>query len=70
MAGTQEGAAKRKAALIAQAQEERHPVYVVAPKRFLQHEGKVLKPGEVVEGAHLWPRIESWINTGRIVRKV
>lgn len=65
MAGTKEGALKRKQAQAA----PQGPVYVVAPKRALMHEGKRLEAGEVIEGAHLWPRLESWINTGRIVRK-
>lgn len=45
------------------------PVYVVAPKRVLKHGDKLLKAGDEVPGAHLWPRLESWLNTGRIVEK-
>lgn len=44
-----------------------HKVYVVAPKRALRYGDKMLQAGEVVPDAHLWVRLESWINTGRIV---
>lgn len=75
MAGTKAGAAKRRhtqpapPAAVTEERVELHPVYVVPPKRYLLHEGKRLEAGDVVPGAHLWPRIETWINTGRIVEK-
>lgn len=49
--------------------EDGHDVYVVAPKRHLVHEGKTLVAGEVVPGAHLWPRVEAWVRAGRIVKQ-
>lgn len=40
--------------------------YIVAKKPLLDGE-KVYKPGDVYPKAHLLPRLESWLRTGRLI---
>ena len=42
--------------------------YVVGPGSGLKTHDGLLMPGAVVPGAHAWPRVEAWVNTGKIVR--
>lgn len=40
------------------------PVYIAARK--MQRNGEVIKVGDVIPDADLWPRLESWIRAGYV----
>ena len=70
MAGTKEGAAKRRAAREAL---EAAPPVSSAPKRYIvarrpiKDGVRTYKPGDVFPKAHELPRLDTWLRTGMLI---